>query len=370
MNIGFDAKRAFHNKTGLGNYSRALISAMDTHFSENNYSLFTKNPGNDAFLKWSETLQHTHIVTPQRQSIGALWRSFTIPSLLSQFDIEIYHGLSAELPFGNRSRNVKYIVTIHDLIFLRMPHQYSWFDRKVYFQKTLHACKVADHIIAISEQTKRDLIQYLGIPAHKITVVLQTCDPIFEKKWTDEALKDLRTRLHLPEQFLLNVGTLEARKNALLILKSLVALDTNIHAVFVGKQTDYQVTLNAFIAEHHLEKRVHFLKNISFQDLPGIYRLSAVFVYPSAFEGFGIPVLEAAKSGVPFIAATGSSLEEAGGPGGIYIGPDDVDSLTNNISIILKNTEYKAGQIQAGLAYAQQFSLQRFAQQTMEIYLK
>lgn len=369
MNIGFDAKRALHNKTGLGNYSRSLIGALDRYFPENDYFLFAKLTENEAFKKWAASLHHTQIVHPKNRLLDASWRSFVIPSLLARYGCRLYHGLSAELPIGSRPPNTRYIVTIHDLIFIRYPNLYHFFDRQIYFRKTLHACKTADHIIAVSQQTRRDLIELVGVSAHKISVVHLAADPIFQKPWLPQDLEALRQKLGLPRQFILNVGTLEERKNALMLLKALRLLPPELHAVFVGKPTKYQNVLDEYIAAHGLSSRVHFLNNIGFAELPGIYRLAQVLVYPSRFEGFGVPMLEAAQCGLPAIGALGSSLEEAGGPGSICVHPDDVEHLAVLIEERRKDENLRKQIRHLGLAHAERLSGQRLAEKTMDVYL-
>lgn len=370
MNIGFDAKRAFHNKTGLGNYSRSLISGLDVLYPEHNYYLFSERKKNEAFTNWIASLHHTTIVSPPANAINAWWRSMHIPKALEAYQCDVYHGLSAELPISTKPKGVKYVVTIHDLIFMRYPQLYSFINRQIYQQKTINACKFADVVIATSEQTKQDLIHYIKVPADKIQVIYQTCDPMFEIKWSTTELQAVAMKYGLPTQFILNVGTLETRKNALLILQALPQLPNEVHAVFVGKQTKYQDTLLAYIEDNGLQQRVHFISDLQFQDLPGIYQLAEVFVYPSRFEGFGIPVLEAMKCGVPVIAATGSCLEEVGGPDGLYIHPDDAAALTHTIQQLLDNPTYKSTVIDGYMQYAQNFNLARFVQETMGCYQK
>lgn len=369
MNIGFDAKRALHNKTGLGNYSRSLIGALDKYFPENNYFLFAKMTENEAFKRWAAALEHTGIIHPKTKLINSTWRSLVIPSLLKKYACNVYHGLSAELPIGRRPANTKYIVTIHDLIFLRYPSLYPFIDRQIYLRKTLHACKTADHIIAVSEQTKKDLVQFLQITPEKISVIYPTVDPVFSHPWSQEALMQLRQRWNLPREFILNVGTLEERKNALMLLKALTKLPEEVHAVFVGKATKYQSVLDTYIQQNGLRSRVHFLNNIGFAELPGIYRLARMLVYPSRFEGFGVPMLEAAQCGIPSIGAIGSSLAEAGGPGCVCVNPDDVDELVMRIEERRTDEQLRAEISRLGKAHAERLSPQNMAKQTMDIYL-
>ncbi len=204
------------------------------------------------------------------------------------------------------------MVTIHDLIFLRYPQWYSFFDRKIHFYKFKKAAIQSNHIIAISEQTKADIIAYLKIPAEKITVVYQGCQDVFKKTYSEAEKTAVRQKFHLPTAFVLNVGTLEKRKNALTIVKAIQNLDTSL--VLIGKETAYTEEIHRYIETNGLQKKVLFLKTYPPTELAIVYQLATVFVYPSIFEGFGIPIIEALFSKTPVITTNSGVFPEAGGP--------------------------------------------------------
>lgn len=368
MIIGFDAKRAFRNRTGLGNYSRSLIEALHQYFPQHQYDLFIPLKEGPTLFDQAFNMDHVRVIQSPSQFISSLWRTFRVPFLLRKKGVQLYHGLSAELPAGTPPAGIPYVVTIHDLIFLRFPELYPLIDRKIYTLKTSAACKKADRIIAISEQTKRDLVTYLDVDPEKISVVYQTCNPVFEQEVTVARKQEIAQKYHLPERFILSVGTIEERKNTLIIAKALLDLPEEVKLVLVGKPTEYQEKLKAFIREHKLESRVMILPGISFEELPVLYRLANIFVYPSIFEGFGIPVIEALKSGVPVIAAKGSCLEEAGGPDSLYIEPDDAKMLAQHIRSLWNDEALRQAQITKGLQFARKFSLEAFATDTMQVY--
>lgn len=272
------------------------------------------------------------------------------------------------MPLGAKPKGIKYVVTVHDLIYERFPDLYPALDRKIYRGKTLSAFLKADKIIAISEQTKRDLVQFYHIDAAKIEVVYQDCDPQFSVPVSTEIKKAVQAKYALPAHFLLSVGTLETRKNTKIILQALLQLPEAVKLVLVGKPTSYAGALKAFITQHKLEHRVQLLHEVSFAELPALYQLSEIFIYPSIFEGFGIPVIEALKSAVPVIAATGSCLEEAGGPGSLYFDPEDPDALAASILKLWRQADAKQLQVAEGLNYAQKFSAAQFASATMAVY--
>ena len=287
--------------------------------------------------------------------------------------ISIYHGLSNELPMNISGSGTKSVVTIHDLIFRRYPQYYNWIDSKIYNYKFHHACMEADHIIAVSEFTKREIMHYYGIGEDRISVVYQGCDPAFSQNIAKEKLKEIAARYCLPKRFLLYVGTIEERKNLLLAIKALARLDERIKLVVVGRKTKYLNTLKEYMrccAKQGLEEDVVFLHNVPFADLPAIYHLASTFVYPSRIEGFGIPMLEAISAGIPAIGCTGSCLEEAGGEGSIYVAPDDEAAMAKAIHNTFHNNELRERMIAIGKEYSLKFSDQRLCKDVMRIYKK
>ncbi len=371
MKIGFDAKRAFTNYTGLGNYSRSTVKILAEEFRNHQFYLYTPRVPNENQIKFLDLPHHAevHIRIPKSffyELLPSLWRRVGITKDLVRDGINLYHGLSHELPVGIEKTGIKTVVTIHDLIFLRFPEYYKATDRKIYASKFKSACENADLVIAISEQTKKDIIHFFNIDEKKIRVVYQSCSEIFHQKINEMSLMKVRVKYQLPERFLLNVGTIEQRKNALLIIKSLNLLNENIPLVIIGKETPYVNELKSYLVKQNLEHRVQFLHKISFDELPIIYHLASLFIYPSRFEGFGIPIIEAIQSGTPVIAATGSCLEEAGGPNSIYVSPDDESELAHAINhlLVADNTE----RILSGKEYVKRFEHSAVANHIMNVY--
>ncbi|RZK34087.1 MAG: glycosyltransferase family 1 protein [Pedobacter sp.] len=262
------------------------------------------------------------------------------------------------------------IVTIHDLIFLRKPQYYKFIDRLIYKFKSKYACTNADRIIAISEKTKEDIVELYNINPSKIDVIYQSCDDSFKTLSSTAKKEKIKEKYKLPDKFILNVGTIEARKNLLLVIKSLPKIDNEFKLVVVGRETAYTALVKKEIANLDLKHRVIFLKNVPFTDLPLIYQLADLFVLPSYYEGFGIPIIEALYSNIPVVAATGSCLEEAGGPKSIYVSPDDENSLANAINKVLTDKELQETMKQKGLEYVQKFNNEIVNPQLMDCYLK
>lgn len=373
MRIGFDGKRAVQNYTGLGNYSRYITDILCRFYPENSYILYApKQRENKRLKELLERYRQLQMRYPYsfQKKISSIWRIWGITHQLEKENIQIFHGLSNELPLNIHKSNVKSIVTIHDVIFLRFPKYYHFIDRQIYTYKFRKACENADKIIAISECTKRDIIQYFNIPGNKIEVVYQGCDIAFTQPVTDQKKKEVRDKYKLPEHYILNVGSIEERKNVLAAVKTLLMLPTHIHMVIVGRRTQYTDEVERFIEEYRLNERVHIISNVPFNDLPTLYQSADIFVYPSRFEGFGIPIIEALYSNVPVVAATGSCLEEAGGPHSIYVHPDDIEGMANAFKLIYEDPEKKKTMVDEGLKFAMQFSEKEQAERIINIYKK
>lgn len=361
MKIAFDGKRFFHNGSGLGNYSRDLVRILATYFAENEYVLLNENQSE----KGKDILNLPNVSFVET-SKGNFSRQFKMGKDAQQKDADIFHGLSGELPLKWNEKPIKKVVTIHDLIFLRFPQYYSFFDRKIHFWKFKKAVEQADLIIAISEQTKRDIIQFLKVPEEKIRVVYQGCHQAFKENQSEVFLNLVKEKYNLPERFILNVGTIEARKNLLNIVKAING--TEIPLVVIGRKRTYFKKVQKYLKKNKLESQVHFLENVSTEELAAIYKLADVFVYPSFFEGFGIPVIEALYSKTPVITSNLSCLPEAGGPNSVYVNPHNFEDIKAKILFLWNNESERERRAEKGLEFVQKFSDENISQDLMNVY--
>jgi len=355
MNIGFDAKRAFHNGTGLGNYSRDLLRILSKFYPKNTYFLY--NPKKSKNLRYHLTDNNVEVFPKSKfwKKLSSIWRQRAIVKQLVADNIEIYHGLSGELPRGIDKTTIKTVVTIHDLIFVRYPELYSFFDRKIHFNKFKYAAQVADVVIAISEQTKKDIVTFLKIEPSKIKVVYQGCNSAFKKEYNQTIIDNTKAKYKLPTNFILNVGTIEERKNLLNLVKAIQNIDTKL-VVVGGDKSDYAKTVKQYITDNNLLDKVIFLKNVALEELAIIYKLANVFVYPSIFEGFGIPIIEALYSKTAVITSKNGCFSEAGGENSIYINPSDSLEIETAIKQILNNSALKKEMEEKGLTFVQKFN--------------
>lgn len=369
MRIGFDAKRAFFNKSGLGSYSRNLIQGLTDNFPDNEYILYTPALSDELFEPKHKSIR---IKAPEKfmhRMFRPYWRSFYLSEQLVNDGIEIYHGLSHELPYNLNKKAVRSVVTIHDLIFLRLPHMYRFVDRFIYTRKFKYACRVADRIIAVSRQTADDVVEFFRIPDEKIDVVHQGCNPLFHTEVPLVEKEILRMKYLLPRSFILYVGTIEERKNLLTLIKALHYGKIDMPLVVIGKPTPYLNKVIEFIERHSLINII-FCDIVHNQDLPGIYQIADLFVYPSIFEGFGIPILEALYSKVPVITSRASSMTEVGGKYTVYVDPTNVEEMAAAIKKVLDNRELQEKMITEGIRHAQNFNPDRVTANVMEVYKK
>jgi len=367
MRIGFDAKRAYLNASGLGNYSRNMISYLTKQFPENEYFLFTPKTSDRFDFVEDNTVQTILPQTTFHKTFPSYWRT-NLTGELQKYNLDIFHGLSNEIPYNIQKSSVKSVVTIHDLIFLRYPKLYKRIDRNIYEKKFRYACEHADKVIAISEQTKRDIMDFFGTDESKIAVVYQGCNPVFYRKSGTEELEKIRKKFNLPERYILSVGTIEERKNTLQIVKALHKHHIDIPLVLAGRLTPYADKIKTYIRENQMENQVLLLHEVETEELPTLYQMGEIFVYPSIFEGFGIPIIEALNSGVPVITSREGCFREAGGPDSLYVDPENIDDLAEAINHILSDSYLKENMIKKGYEYALNFREEKIAADLMAVY--
>lgn len=373
MIIGFDGKRAIENNTGLGNYSRLLAEVLADKYPDNSYLLYApKLKQNPRLLRLMEH-KNVDIVTPYSflgKSFGSLWRSKGIPSALNRDKVDLYHGLSGELPFNIAEYCGPTVLTIHDVIFRRFPDCYKAIDRKIYDYKFGKSALNATRVIAISEQTKRDVIEFYGVPEEKIDIVYQGCHAQFHRKPSQEEINAVKKKYELDKPYIITVGTVETRKNQALALRGLRGLPQEFQLVIVGRRTDYAKTLDEYIASNSLGSRVKFIEHAAFTDLPALYAGAFCSSYTSRYEGFGIPVIESLSVATPVVVATGSCLEEAAGPATPAVAPDDVEEWINTLTEMINFPDYRARIVSEGSEYVKRFNDDNMAETTMATYIK
>lgn len=368
--IGYDAKRIVRNGTGLGSYGRTLVNDLSA-LSEFDLRLYAPDKGMPQLrsqIVGRDNVSFCYPANAHTSAGKALWRTKGIVKQLVRDEVDIYHGLSGELPKGISESGIRSIVTIHDLIFMRHPEYYNKMDVKIYTRKFQQTLREADRIVAISECTRRDISELGEIDASRIDVIYQSCAPRFNEEPQARKMWQVRDKYELPDRYVLNVGSIEERKNVMLAVKALHHLPDDVSLVIVGRQTPYSDEVHEYVLEHRMHGRVQMLHNVPDDDLPALYRMADCFVYPSRYEGFGIPIIEAISQGLPVVACTGSCLEEAGGPDSLYVGPDDPEAMAHAISRVLFGAPERQQRIDLSCQYIRRFENSDAARHFADLY--
>ena len=363
--IGYDAKRAFCNRTGLGNYSRGVIAA--TARSGLTTVLYTPR-SRGAFQHYFDSCPGVAVRTPRGfwRLLPSLWRSLGWAQRSGRDGVRIYHGLSHELPLGLPC-GMRSVVTMHDLIVWRYPQWFSPIDVAIHRRKQRHACRVADLVVAISEQTKRDLVEIMGVPEKKIRVVYQTCENIFwewDVKKAQQRVAEIKAKYGLPERYVICVGTIEERKNQLCAIRAMDNLPADVGLVIVGRpRGDYGKLVTREAGE-----RVRILSDAAFDDFPALYAGAVASVYLSRFEGFGIPVLESMCCDTPVVTSNLSSMPEAGGDAALYAAPDDVDAVAEHLLRLCTDEAFRSQCVEKGRVQRELFAPSKVAADMLAVY--
>ncbi|MBC7714011.1 MAG: glycosyltransferase family 4 protein [Rhizobacter sp.] len=374
MRFGFDGKRATQNFRGLGNYSRGLIEGL-LEYSEDELFLYTPKVTEERALNWLKENQNPRLQLREpgnilEQAVPSLWRSFSIVNDIKKDQLDLYHGLSHEIPVG--STGCKSVVTIHDLIFLRYPEFFPFIDRVTYKKKFNYSSHNADMVIAICEQTKLDLINFLGVDEKKIVVHYQSCDPVFYNERSFAEKKSLMEKYNFERPFILNVGAFEERKNQLMLIEAFAKIASQVEQdlVLIGNGKSYLEQCKKKVEDLKISSRVHFLSNIPFSELPVFYQTADLFCFPSHFEGFGIPIVEALFSKTPVITSFGSCFPESAGPDSEYIDPLSLTDISDKILKVLNDVSLQDKMISRGHNFVQKFTRKQSTEKLLECYTR
>ncbi len=368
--IYLDVSAAVHRRAGLGRYAACLACGLAARLPGRLALFYNREqgiepPGELAYLP-ARTIALGY--KPWRMLIWAgQLAGMGFDRLLP--GAELFHATEhLLLPL----RHVPTVLTVHDLIFHHLPQHHKPLNRW-YLRLTLPLyCRRADHIIAVSEHTRSDLIRLYRLPPHKISVVYEAADPRFVPQ-PAEAVADILRRYGLPERYLLFVGTIEPRKNLPRLLSAferLYAQRLTDALVIVGKRGWLYDDFFAALERSPARAAVLMPGFVPDDDLPALYTGAQALALPSLYEGFGLPALEAMATGTPVVCSDRASLPEIVGDAGVLVNPLDVDAISDGLRRVLCEPDLRSQLRERGLAQASRFSWDESARQTLAVYRK
>jgi glycosyltransferase involved in cell wall biosynthesis len=369
MKIGIDARLLERRMTGIGRYLENIVRHIPECDAENEYVLFSYRP-----LAGFPKGNMKNVATTDAAAEGALqkirsvlWLHTVLPRFIKKEKIDVFFSPNMLLPlFGAGKKN---IITIHDTFHLIDPKFHSPIYRAYISFFLSQTFKETDHILTVSEASKRDIVRLLHVPEEKITVTYEAAEERFmPREIPEEERTRLRAKYGLPGEFMLYVGVIEERKNIAGLIKIADGLKgkTDLPIVLVGR-LGYRG--EDYIDEIKKRDNMNYVGFVDYEDLPFLYDLATLFIFPSRYEGFGLPPLEAMQSGVPVVASNASSLPEVVGDAGILLSPDDYEGFISTILELLSNSGKRAELREKGLAQAKNFSFEKMTYETVSAIL-
>jgi glycosyltransferase involved in cell wall biosynthesis len=368
MRIGIDATALPPQPVGAGNYMIQLIRALAGLETGHHFTVFAHPHGRALIDQPSLLGIEWSIVAEKGPAQRLAWEQTAFPALIRDARVDLLHSLHYTRPLVLPCPSV---VTFHDMTFFLFPELHTRLKRLFFPNAIRFSARAANALIAVSESTRRDAIRLLKLPPEKIWTVPLGVTPDYHPVRDPVLLGSTRQKYHLPDRFLLFVGTVEPRKNLPLLLRvyrRLVDTGLEIPLVIVGRLGWMYDQVFALIETLGLKERIHFAGYLPDQDLPMIYNLAELLVYPSIYEGFGLPPLEALACGTPVITTAVSSLPEHVGEGGLLVPPGDEQALFQALQQTITDPQLRQELARRGPPQAAQFTWKRTAQATLQVY--
>lgn len=372
MKIGLEIQSILKDKTGVGWYTQKIIENFNN--SEIEFEGYGFNFLNRNDIK--EELEHLNFNCKINNFIPysiyrRIWKFIPISyNTLFNSDVDIYHFFNYIVP---PKINGKVIVTVYDMVYKVYPETMTKRNYERLDKELKRSVDRADKIITISKNSKKEIVKFLDVDEAKIEIVYPGIDKnLYFKDYNDEDIKRVRNKYNLPLKYILYLGTLEPRKNIIRIIDAYAALknqiDENICLVIAGKKGWMYEDIFNKVDTYGLKDDVIFTGYVDEKDKPIIYKMSKVFIFPSLYEGFGMPVLEAMAAGVPVITSNTSALPEVVGDAGILVNPYDILEIANSLKKILEDSQIRLQLIEKGLKQSLKFSWKKSAEKLLEIY--
>lgn len=363
MRVGIDASRiSIAQKTGTENYSynltRELVKDKKVEFV-----LYLMGPGVPDFVEGKDN------VAVKRINFPRLWTQAGLAKEVLMNPPDVLFVPAHTMPIIRRP-GLKTVVTIHDLGAEFLP-QYHKFPQKLYLNRTTEfVAKYATHLIAVSEATKKDLIKKLGVSPERVTVVYESWDREILHEPSSEEILRVKKEYRFEKPYLLFVGTIQPRKNLERLIEAFAKAKIKEDLVLAGKSGWMNESIYMAARKLGVAGRVKFLGHVPNEDLPGLYGGSTAFVFPSLYEGFGIPVLEAMACGAAVLTSSTTSLAEVGGDAALYVDPESIASIKVGMEEIVSNGKLRDRLLSKGKLQVQKFSWEKAAKETLEVLRK
>jgi len=365
MRIAIDARLVYYTQAGISQYIKRLVEALARLDDQTEYLILQSRKDRTPLVQRAN-FKRAPILTPCHYRL----EQWTLRFEVSPYDIDVLHSPDFIPPFRG---NFKSVITVHDLAFLLYPHFLTKESAKYYGQID-QAVRRTDHIIAVSEATKHDLMQRLGVPENKVTVIYEASSPQYRPLPAAEARAYVRGKFNLEDDYILFVSTIEPRKNVPGLLQAyrqlLDSYKVKTKLVLAGGRGWLFEEVFATVGRLSLTDQVHFLGRVEAEDLPYLYNAARLLVQPSFYEGFGLPPLEAMACGTPVIVSNVSALPEVVGDAGLMVDPQNISELAVGMYRLLTDEGLRDEMIRKGLARAACFSWDRTARETLEVYRK
>ena len=369
MKIGFNAQIVSSSDAGVATFAKNLIKNLVRLNSDHELYFF----GSPDFLDLPDD-RRIHLI-PTSPSVNGgwkriLWEQFILPSKVKshQVDVMFYPDHTGPI-FRNLKRT---IITIHDLSFMALPETFPFIKRTYKSLALKRSIAKTDLIITVSQATKNECIRLLNLPEEKIKVVYNGIDQSFKKIRANDLLDNARKKFGLFNKFILFVGTLEPRKNIIRLIRAYQQLRNSFHIeqelVIAGKKGWLYSGIFHEVERLRLKKHVHFLDYVTQKDLVSLYSLADMFVYPSLYEGFGFPPLEAMACEVPVLSSNISSMPEVLGDAAILVDPYSIDEITTAMSRVLSDDDLRKRLVERGLERIKQFSWQKSVERLLKVF--
>jgi glycosyltransferase involved in cell wall biosynthesis len=363
MRIGIDARLVYYSRAGIGQYVLGLVQGLSRIDKENEYVLLQSRK-DKTILADQANFSKKPLWTPSHHT----FEQVALPFEITPLRLDILHSPDFIPPFR---RDYKSVITVHDLAFILYPHFLTQ-QSALYYGQIDRAVRYADHIIADSLSTKRDIISFLGVPESKTTVIYAAANSIYEPVKDEQSLKGIREKYGIDRPFMLFVSTIEPRKNLPTLLRAYRQLldhyKLEVRLVVAGQRGWFCGEVFADTESLKLTEDVLFLGHVPVNDLLLLYNAARALVHPSFYEGFGLPPLEAMSCGTPTIVSNVSSLPEVVGDASLLIAPEDVEGWTVAMWRMLTDDSLRSELTEKGLKRAQLFSWEKAARETLRTY--